>query len=45
MPVEILRDLQRRLPDVLLWNFYGQPSPSPAPSLPPLATCLPTGVR
>ena len=24
MPVEILRELQHRLPEVRLWNFYGQ---------------------
>src|SRR4051812_18480142 len=24
MPVEVLRELQRRLPDVRFWNFYGQ---------------------
>src|ERR1700677_617446 len=29
MPVEILRELQRRLPDVLLWNFYGQTEMAP----------------
>jgi fatty-acyl-CoA synthase len=34
MPVEILRELQRRLPDVLLWNFYGQTE------MAPLATIL-----
>ena len=30
MPVEVLRELQRRLPDVQLWNFYGQTEMSPA---------------
>jgi fatty-acyl-CoA synthase len=35
MPVEVLRELQRRLPDVRLWNFYGQTEMSP------LATILP----
>jgi fatty-acyl-CoA synthase len=29
MPVEILRELQRRLPDVRLWNFYGQTEMAP----------------
>ncbi|MGY1643941.1 acyl-CoA synthetase [Geodermatophilus sp. SYSU D00703] len=29
MPVEVLRELQRRLPDVALWNFYGQTEMSP----------------
>jgi fatty-acyl-CoA synthase len=29
MPVEVLRELQRRLPDVLLWNFYGQTEMAP----------------
>ncbi|MDP9434958.1 MAG: fatty acyl-CoA synthetase [Actinomycetota bacterium] len=35
MPVEVLREMQRRLPDVRLWNFYGQTEMSP------LATVLP----
>jgi fatty-acyl-CoA synthase len=34
MPVEILREMQRRLPGVLLWNFYGQTE------MAPLATIL-----
>jgi fatty-acyl-CoA synthase len=34
MPVEILREMQRRLPDVQLWNFYGQTE------MAPLATIL-----
>jgi fatty-acyl-CoA synthase len=34
MPVEVLRELQRRLPDVQLWNFYGQTE------MAPLATIL-----
>jgi fatty-acyl-CoA synthase len=34
MPVEVLRELQQRLPDVQLWNFYGQTE------LAPLATIL-----
>jgi fatty-acyl-CoA synthase len=29
MPVEVLRELQSRLPDVQLWNFYGQTEMSP----------------
>lgn len=34
MPVEILGEMQRRLPDVRLWNFYGQTE------MAPLATIL-----
>ncbi|RZT88896.1 fatty-acyl-CoA synthase [Pseudonocardia sediminis] len=34
MPVEILQELSRRLPDVAFWNFYGQTE------LSPLATIL-----
>jgi fatty-acyl-CoA synthase len=34
MPVEVLRELQQRLPDVQLWNFYGQTE------MAPLATIL-----
>ncbi|TQM35728.1 acyl-CoA synthetase [Pseudonocardia cypriaca] len=34
MPVEVLKELQRRLPDVELWNFYGQTE------MAPLATIL-----
>ncbi len=34
MPVEVLRELQRRLPSVRLWNFYGQTE------IAPLATVL-----
>jgi fatty-acyl-CoA synthase len=34
MPVEILREMQRRLPQVQLWNFYGQTE------MAPLATIL-----
>ncbi|MFF0145682.1 fatty-acyl-CoA synthase [Amycolatopsis sulphurea] len=34
MPVEVLRELARRLPDVQLWNFYGQTE------MAPLATIL-----
>ncbi len=29
MPVEVLKELQRRLPDVRFWNFYGQTEMSP----------------
>jgi fatty-acyl-CoA synthase len=34
MPIEVLRELRRRLPDVALWNFYGQTE------MAPLATIL-----
>jgi len=34
MPVQVLRELQRRLPDVSFWNFYGQTE------MAPLATIL-----
>ncbi|MGN6577040.1 MAG: AMP-binding protein, partial [Nocardioides sp.] len=34
MPVEILAEMQKRLPDVRLWNFYGQTE------MAPLATIL-----
>lgn len=34
MPVEVLRELQHRLPDVQFWNFYGQTE------MAPLATIL-----
>ncbi len=34
MPVEVLQELSRRLPDVAFWNFYGQTE------LSPLATIL-----
>ncbi|HEY0805305.1 MAG TPA: AMP-binding protein, partial [Pseudonocardiaceae bacterium] len=34
MPVEVLREIRRRLPDVRLWNFYGQTE------MAPLATIL-----
>jgi len=34
MPVEVLRELQQRLPDVRLWNLYGQTE------IAPLATVL-----
>ena len=34
MPVEVLREIQQRLPDVDLWNFYGQTE------MAPLATIL-----
>ena len=35
MPVEVLREIQERLPDLRLWNFYGQTE------MAPLATILP----
>jgi fatty-acyl-CoA synthase len=36
MPVEVLREIRLRLPDVRLWNFYGQTEMSPvATILPP----------
>ena len=34
MPVEVLREIQERLPNVRLWNFYGQTE------MAPLATIL-----
>jgi fatty-acyl-CoA synthase len=34
MPVEVLKEIQQRLPDVRLWNFYGQTE------MAPLATIL-----
>ena len=34
MPVEVLRELQERLPGIRLWNFYGQTE------MAPLATIL-----
>ncbi|HEU5294232.1 MAG TPA: acyl-CoA synthetase [Burkholderiaceae bacterium] len=34
MPVEVMREIQRRLPQVRLWNFYGQTE------IAPLATVL-----
>jgi fatty-acyl-CoA synthase len=34
MPVEVVRELRERLPDLSLWNYYGQTE------LCPLATCL-----
>ena len=33
MPVEILRELQRRLPEVRLWNFYGQTEMAPVATI------------
>jgi len=33
MPVEILRELQDRLPDVRLWNFYGQTEMAPVATI------------
>jgi fatty-acyl-CoA synthase len=35
MPVEVLKEIQRRLPQVRLWNFYGQTE------MAPVATILP----
>jgi fatty-acyl-CoA synthase len=35
MPVEVLREIQERLPQIRLWNFYGQTE------LAPVATILP----
>jgi fatty-acyl-CoA synthase len=29
MPVEVLKEMQQRLPDVQLWNFYGQTEMAP----------------
>ena len=33
MPVEVLRELQGRLPDVQLWNFYGQTEMAPVATI------------
>lgn len=33
MPVEVLRELSRRLPNVRLWNFYGQTEMSPVATI------------
>ena len=33
MPAEVLRELQRRLPDVQLWNFYGQTEMAPVATI------------
>jgi len=33
MPVEVLRELRRRLPDVRLWNFYGQTEMAPVATI------------
>ena len=33
MPVEILKEMQKRLPDVRLWNFYGQTEMAPLATL------------
>ncbi|MBS4753350.1 AMP-binding protein [Nocardioides sp. zg-ZUI104] len=33
MPVEVLRELAERLPDVALWNFYGQTEMSPVATI------------
>ena len=29
MPVEVLKEIQRRMPDVRLWNLYGQTEIAP----------------
>ena len=40
MPVEVLLELQRRLPNVKFWNFYGQTEIAPlATVLPPRISC------
>jgi fatty-acyl-CoA synthase len=33
MPVEVLRELKRRLPSISLWNFYGQTELSPVATI------------
>ncbi|SHL32352.1 fatty-acyl-CoA synthase [Pseudonocardia thermophila] len=33
MPVEVLKELQQRLPDVALWNFYGQTEMAPVATI------------
>ncbi len=33
MPVEVLKEIQRRLPGVQLWNFYGQTEMSPVATI------------
>ncbi|MBC3191753.1 acyl-CoA synthetase [Pseudonocardia sp. C8] len=33
MPVEVLREIQERLPDVALWNFYGQTELAPVAAI------------
>ena len=33
MPIEILAEMQRRLPDLRLWNFYGQTEMAPLASI------------
>ncbi len=33
MPVEVLRELARRLPDMQLWNFYGQTEMAPVATI------------
>ncbi|HYH31799.1 MAG TPA: AMP-binding protein [Pseudonocardia sp.] len=37
MPVEVLKELQRRLPEVRFWNFYGRPRWRRSPR-----SCVPT---
>jgi fatty-acyl-CoA synthase len=33
MPVEVLKEIRRRLPDVRLWNFYGQTEMAPVATI------------
>ncbi len=33
MPVEVMREMSRRLPDVRLWNFYGQTEIAPTATI------------
>src|SRR4051794_33325481 len=40
MPVEVLREIQQRLPDVRLWNFYGQTEMAPVATILPPAEQL-----
>ena len=40
MPTEVLREIQQRLPDVRLWNFYGQTEMSPVATILPPAEQL-----
>jgi fatty-acyl-CoA synthase len=35
MPAEVLREIQNRLPDLKLGNFYGQTELSPVATIPP----------
>lgn len=45
MPVEVLRELGERLPDVLFWNFYGQTEMSPLATILQPHEQIPTRVR